>query len=82
MIAAIRSAASITIYRFDYKIDFATRTGVMTRDETAKAFLIGSTDISTFITSEDFLIVGCATCHSNAGEIRIYTTETLRLLHL
>ena len=52
----------------------------MEREDNVKSFLLSSTKITTFTTSEDFLVVGCATCDGNKGYIRLYTTESLRLM--
>ena len=79
MIAAIKSAAAITIHPFDSAINYSVMTGVMRRDDSVTSFLLGSTKITTFTTLQDFLVVGCATCDSNSGWIRLYTTDTLRL---
>ena len=81
MLAAIRSAAAVTVYPFESAINCSDKTGIMTRDDSTKSFLLGSTEISTFTVSDDFLIVGCMTCDNNMGWIRLYTTDTLRLRH-
>ena len=81
MIAVIRSSAALTVYKFDAEINYKDRKGVMTRDDNKKSFLIDSTKISTFTTSEDFLIIGCMECDFNKGWIKLYTTDTLRLKH-
>ena len=79
MIAAIRSAAAVTIYKFEAAINYSNRKGVMSRDDEVKSYLLGSTQITTFTVAEDFLIVGCMTCGNNRGWLSYYTTDTLRL---
>ena len=79
MIAAIRSAAAITIYKFEAAINFSDRKGVMSREHDVKSYLLGSTQITTFTVADDFLIVGCMKCNNNHGWLSYYTTDTLRL---
>ena len=73
MLAAIKTPGAITIYSFESAINAQDSKGVMSRDETSQSFLFQSTLLTTFVTSKDFLVVGCATCDSGKGWLRIYS---------
>ena len=79
MLAAIKSSGAITIYSFESAINPDSRISVMVRDDSKRSFLLASTQITAFETSKDFLIVGCATCDNNAGWLKLYSPEKIRL---
>lgn len=79
MLAAIRSPASIAIYGFDSAINWKDNKGVMQRDDSNVSYLVTNTDISVFETTGDFLVVGCETCATGKGSVRIYSADNIRL---
>ena len=54
----------------------------MSRRTAAKSVLPADTQLSFFDTTYRFLVVGCAVCEGGLGQIRIYSPQTNRMLHL
>lgn len=48
--------------------------------EDTVSYLLPQTVITTFETSSKLLYVGCATCNSNEGELRIYNPSTMKAI--
>ena len=49
-------------------------------DSTKESYLIAQTEITSFIASREFLIVGCATCNNDQGWIRFYNPESIKII--
>jgi hypothetical protein len=64
MFAAVKNRTAVTIYDFEFDIDWSNKVGILTRDENNTSLFVSSTAITTLETSDDFLIIGCATCEN------------------
>ena len=80
MVAAIRTPGAVTLYNFDMAINYESQVGDMRRNEGNVAYLVSSTVITAFETDRELLVVGCATCDSNNGWLRIYNPQSMQLL--
>ena len=52
----------------------------MRRDDSQTSSFLSTTVITTFVTSRNFLIIGCATCDNGNGWLYLYNPLTLKLL--
>ena len=80
MLGAIKSPGAITVHPFSFTIDTSIQEGVMVKDESVEAYLMSSAKISAFETTQNFLVVGCATCDNNQGWLKFYNPRNAKLI--
>lgn len=80
MLAAIKSSGAITLQAFEEAINYENWQGTMAPIEGTASYLLQSTVITQFKTTEKLLVVGCATCNNNEGEIRIYNPASMKII--
>lgn len=49
-------------------------------DTSKRSYLFSTTIVSTFESTRDFLVIGCATCENGKGWLKFYNPATIKLL--
>ena len=80
MLGAIRSPGAITIHPFSFTIDTSIQEGAMEKDTSVETYLMSSAMISAFETTQNFLVVGCATCDNDKGWLKFYNPRNAKLI--
>jgi len=78
---ALETSAAILGYRMQVFVDTKSYNSRVGEDRSASIALLKSVELTSFLATDDLIILGCSGCNSGEGWIKFYDRESLTLLH-